>query len=58
MKHIMFCSDCMKYTMNEKCPFCNKKTVLPKPPKYSPNDKYESYRRKAKEEELREKGLL
>jgi len=34
--------------MKEKC--CNVKTLTPKPPKYSPADKYAKYRRMAKEE--------
>ncbi len=31
---------------------------MAKPPKYSPEDKYGDYRRKAKKEELITKGLL
>lgn len=54
----MFCSECKKYTLKKECPSCNNKTILPKPPKYSPKDKYESYRRKAKEAELKERGLV
>ena len=33
-------------------------TVPVLPPKYSPEDKYGGYRRKAKEQERKEKGLL
>ncbi|MEM3126532.1 MAG: nucleolar RNA-binding Nop10p family protein [Candidatus Woesearchaeota archaeon] len=50
---IMFCEKCKKYTMNDICS-CKNKTVHRKPPKYSPEDPYGEYRRKAK----KEKGLL
>jgi len=46
MNHILRCSVCGKYTMKEE--HCGKKTLNPKPPKYSPEDKYGMYRRKAK----------
>lgn len=36
--------------MEEKCSVCGEKTIFPKPPKYSPEDKYAEYRRKAKKE--------
>lgn len=55
MKHIMFCGVCGKYTMKEE--HCGKRTIVPRPPKYSPDDKYADYRRKAKEGMLKEKGL-
>ena len=48
MKHIFKCSVCGGYTMQEE--HCSKKTLNPKPPKYSPEDKFGEYRRKAKEE--------
>ncbi len=56
MKHIMFCETCKKFTMKEAC--CNLKTIEPKPMKYTPADKYASYKREAKRELLKEKGLL
>jgi H/ACA ribonucleoprotein complex subunit 3 len=40
--------------MKLECPKCGAKTVQPKPPKYSPEDQYGEYRRKAKKEQ----GLL
>lgn len=43
--------------MKQTCE-CGEKTVTPKPPKYSPEDKYADYRRKVKRTELEEKGLL
>lgn len=50
MKHIMICPDCGNYTMKENCDSCNIKTMNPKPPKFSPEDKYADYRRRAKEQ--------
>ncbi|MFH1510768.1 MAG: nucleolar RNA-binding Nop10p family protein [Candidatus Woesearchaeota archaeon] len=55
--HILKCPGCGKYTMKEKCD-CGGVPVPPKPPKWSPDDKYASYRRQAKRKELEEKGLL
>ncbi len=56
MKHIVFCQECATYTMKEE--HCKKKTVSVKPPKYSPDDKYAKYRRKAKEEDFKARGLI
>ncbi|HIJ11633.1 TPA: RNA-protein complex protein Nop10 [Candidatus Woesearchaeota archaeon] len=56
MKHIHKCTLCSTYTMKETCS-CGGKTVQPKPPKFSPEDKYGKYRRQVKKEELKEKGL-
>lgn len=36
--------------MEETCPKCGSKTVSPAPAKYSPEDPYGEYRRKAKKE--------
>ena len=58
MNHIMFCQSCKSYTLKEECSSCHSKTVMPKPAKYGPQDPYGAYRRKAKEEQLRAKGLL
>ncbi|PIN73065.1 ribosome biogenesis protein [Candidatus Woesearchaeota archaeon CG10_big_fil_rev_8_21_14_0_10_45_16] len=57
MKHILKCSSCNSYTLHEKCPQCGSKALEPKPPKFSPEDKYGSYRREIKKKELEEKGL-
>ena len=43
--------------MKELCE-CGAKTETTKPPKYSPDDKYKGYIRKAKEEERKKEGLL
>ena len=58
MKHIHFCNICSAYTMKEVCPTCSGKTILAKPPKYSVSDKYGKYRREAKLEKLKKRGLL
>ena len=57
MKHILKCTLCGDYSLKDKCN-CGGKPLNPKPPKYSPTDKYSSYRRKAKESQLKEKNLL
>ena len=36
--------------MKEICPDCSSKTIDPQPPKFSPQDKYGSYRRQMKRE--------
>ncbi|PIN76681.1 ribosome biogenesis protein [Candidatus Woesearchaeota archaeon CG10_big_fil_rev_8_21_14_0_10_36_11] len=56
-QHIYTCSVCKLYTIRDTCPTCGIKTILPKPPKFSPEDKYGNYRRKVKREELCKKGL-
>jgi H/ACA ribonucleoprotein complex subunit 3 len=57
MKHILKCKDCGKYTLKEKCE-CGGTAIENKPPKYSPEDKYADYRRKAKEEEWKKRGYI
>jgi H/ACA ribonucleoprotein complex subunit 3 len=58
MRHILKCVKCGNYTMEEKCPKCGSSATNPKPAKYSPEDKYGDYRRKAKKEQLVKEGLL
>ncbi|MEM2121462.1 MAG: nucleolar RNA-binding Nop10p family protein [Candidatus Woesearchaeota archaeon] len=58
MKRIKFCEKCKNYTLKDKCPNCSSETILAIPPKFSPYNKYDSYLRKAKEEERKSKGLL
>lgn len=57
MKHVLKCIKCNKYTMKEVCD-CGSKTLLSRPLKYSPDDKFVSYRRKAKLKEYSERGLI
>jgi H/ACA ribonucleoprotein complex subunit 3 len=47
MKHILKCPKCGNYGLKEVCD-CNHTRIEPKPPKYSPEDKYGKYRREAK----------
>ena len=47
----MKCQDCGQYTLKDKrCPSCGGIVKDPRPPKYSPEDRYGKYRRKAKRE--------
>ena len=57
MRDILYCQACGKHTMNETCD-CTLKTAPVAPVKYSPQDKYADYRRKAKEPERKAAGLL
>jgi len=57
MRHILRCAECGNYTMKEMCS-CGGAAITPKPPKYSPEDKYAGYRRKAKEEQRKKEGLI
>ena len=57
MKHILKCISCGNYTLKNKCN-CDEQALNPKPPKYSPEDKYSSYRRKVKKSQLKEINLL
>jgi len=57
MRHIFKCSNCNNYTMKEICS-CGSRTLVPKPLKYSPDDRMEPYRRKAKLEGYKSRGLL
>jgi len=56
VRHILKCSACGKYTISTCA--CGGTAVTPVAPKYSPEDKYADYRRKAKLEEWKAKGLL
>ncbi|MAF50740.1 MAG: ribosome biogenesis protein [Nanoarchaeota archaeon] len=49
-KEILKCPKCEAYTIKKQCSECNKKTLTPKPAKYSPEDKYGKYRRKYKQD--------
>jgi len=43
------CKECGRYTLSEdKCPYCGGRLGSPKPPKFSPEDKYGKYRRMMK----------
>ena len=57
MRHILKCAKCGKYTMNDACS-CGNKTSAAKPLKFSLEDRFSSYRRKAKLEEYGKRGLI
>lgn len=44
------CPECRTYTLKEQCPKCAGTTLMPMPARYSPEDRYGSYRRKLKKE--------
>lgn len=46
--YINKCNNCKTYTLKLICPNCSNPTINPKPAKYSLEDKYGEYRRKAK----------
>lgn len=56
-RHILRCVECGRYTMNESCG-CGEKALTTKPPKFSPDDRYADYTRKAKRSSLEKQGLL
>ncbi|MEF8833061.1 MAG: RNA-protein complex protein Nop10 [Candidatus Thermoplasmatota archaeon] len=49
MEKIKKCLSCDEYMLKEFCGKCGEKTVNPKPPKYSPEDRFGEYRRRQKE---------
>ena len=57
MKSISKCVKCGKYTLKDICS-CGGSALTPKPAKFSPEDKYAPYRRKAKLDSFKEEGLL
>ena len=48
MRELLKCVVCNEYTMNDT--HCDNKTLPVKPAKWSPEDKYGEYRRRAKKE--------
>ncbi len=50
------CDGCGRYTYKSECPVCGSPASSPVPPKYSPDDRYGAYRRKAIEEAYGENG--
>ncbi|HLC74715.1 MAG TPA: nucleolar RNA-binding Nop10p family protein [Candidatus Nanoarchaeia archaeon] len=54
---LLYCEQCAAYTMKETHD-CGTVAVLRVPPKWSPEDKYGKYRREARMDELKKKGLV
>lgn len=48
MNSIRFCKKCKEYTMKATCSVCASAAIDPKPPKFSPLDKWGKYRREMK----------
>ncbi|NPA85244.1 MAG: RNA-protein complex protein Nop10 [Crenarchaeota archaeon] len=45
MKFLMRkCLNCGRYTFKDECPVCGSRTVVPHPPRFSPEDRYVKYR--------------
>ena len=57
MRHILKCAECGKYSMSETCA-CGGKTSAAKPLKFSLEDRFSSYRRKAKLDDYSKRGLI
>ncbi|MCY0859251.1 MAG: RNA-protein complex protein Nop10 [Sulfolobaceae archaeon] len=38
------CPKCGTYTLKDVCPICSTPTIIPHPPRFSPEDKYVKYR--------------
>ncbi|MDK6027958.1 RNA-protein complex protein Nop10 [Ignisphaera sp. 4213-co] len=51
------CPKCNLYTLKDLCPKCGSKTIVPHPPRFSPEDKYVEYRLRSKYPELMSKIL-
>lgn len=49
MRRILKCPGCGLYTLNKECK-CGGVALTVRPPKYSVDDRYAEYRRRAKEE--------
>jgi H/ACA ribonucleoprotein complex subunit 3 len=58
MKHILKCKKCGGYTLKEICPLCGSSAITIRPPKFSLEDKFGAYRRKAKFEILKKRDLV
>ena len=58
VQSILKCKSCNNYTLKEVCPKCGGEAITCRPAKYSPEDKYASYRRQAKKEQLQKEGLI
>ncbi|MDR0523219.1 MAG: RNA-protein complex protein Nop10 [Candidatus Methanoplasma sp.] len=56
MNRMRRCCSCSRYTLGEACPLCGSRAVEPAPAKFSPEDRYGEYRRKAVLEEHGENG--
>jgi len=44
------CPSCGSYSLRDICPQCGENTIIPKPPKFSLEDRWGKYRRMLKRE--------
>lgn len=51
-EHIRKCVHDQRYTIEKECPQCKKETIIPRPPKFSLQDKYAGMRRESKKKDL------
>ncbi|ACX73055.1 RNA-binding protein Nop10p [Methanocaldococcus vulcanius M7] len=50
------CPRCESYSLRDTCPKCREKTIIPKPPKFSLEDRWGKYRRMLKRELKKKMG--
>ncbi|MCX6650581.1 MAG: RNA-protein complex protein Nop10 [Methanomassiliicoccales archaeon] len=48
---LRLCEKCREYTLKDTCPRCGAFTLVPIPSRFSPDDRYGEYRRKARQEQ-------
>ncbi|HLD13073.1 MAG TPA: RNA-protein complex protein Nop10 [Candidatus Nanoarchaeia archaeon] len=48
---IFFCAACKLFTLKTSCPTCQGQVFSPRPPRFSPLDKWGKWRRLAKKEQ-------
>ncbi len=53
---LLRCRACGRYTLKPQCPGCGATTDRPGPARYSPEDRYGTYRRALKRASAREQG--
>ncbi|ADP77820.1 RNA-binding protein Nop10p [Methanothermus fervidus DSM 2088] len=46
------CKVCGEYTLKDKCPYCGGEVRIPRPARFSPEDKYGKYRRILKKQTI------
>jgi len=58
VKYLLKCKDCNQYGLlntESKCSHCGGQLLNPRPPKYSPIDKYGKYRREYFKEDFKKR---
>ncbi len=51
MVSLYYCKYCDEYTLQNRCPRCNEKTIINHPARFSPQDRYGTYRRTLKRQQ-------